>query len=249
MIFTDTSGIRIDKINSSGETPTHTHARAYGLLPTAQCIVEQLGKTHAHPRNEEIDRWLDAYTGESFRSMDCDGITTMEEFSTYTPYGAGAVSCKTLFEFFKANCITHVEPNSVFATSGYAGCVDVIAMNHDQTFLINIKTTDDLSSVPEGWLYLAGAYSHHPIVEDSGKSPIMIQAVFDRDSGEAYQGGEMLDGLIQYSPISINRAVKSFNLLYELWCLRNAYDPRSFKRYNYKSVFDQFPTLEVAQTK
>lgn len=197
----------------------------------------------------EIERWLLAMT---------ESLDSYEAFSNYTPSGPALEATKTLFNFFKENKVVDVVPEATFGggSIGFSGSPDIIAISPERIFVIDTKTTtlSKFKGPYEAWKVQLGGYSKHPMIhdEDLGLPATFIQAVFDADTGEAWsvkrsnKNGEMLDGLFEYSPCIMQRAIRQFELQYELWTIRNGYDPRKFwAGQEAQSVFDKSPEIRA----
>lgn len=197
--------------------------------------------------HKEVERWL------LQRSM---SYNSFEAFSPYKVSGKHETICKRLYHFFKENKIKHIETELTFASPllGYSGSPDIMAVG-DYVYIIDMKTTDlkKFKGPYETWAWQLGGYSKHPFIEDVGLDTIFVSAVFDADTGEGYEvkkankNGDMLDGLFVYNGTKVANGIRSFEHLYELWVLRNQYDPRVFwgSRNVPDSIFDMFPELEV----
>ena len=197
--------------------------------------------------HKEVERWLMQLT------MSYDSF---EEFSPYKVSGKIETICRRLYHFFKENKIKHIETELTFACPrlGYSGSPDIIAIG-EYVYIIDMKTTDlkKFKGPYETWVFQLGGYSKHPIIDDLGLEVMFVQAVFDADTGDGYEVkkankmGEMMDGLFCYNGTQVFNGTQAFNHLYELWTLRNNYDPRVYygSRNVPESVFDTFPELRV----
>ena len=191
----------------------------------------------------EIERWLEVFTGD---------LSSFESFSPYEVTGRELRVAQTLYGFFKENRCTGIDTESRFCTTGYSGCVDIIAYSAEATYVIDIKTTNTktFTAPYEKWMFQLGAYCNHPALTDN---VVMLQAVFDADTGDAWsvkkssKFGEMMDGLFKYHATVIQRNQFAFDHLYELWCYRKDYNPKKFwmNKEMPDSIFDNHPELRV----